>query len=127
MDDSSFTFKIIKHIKNVSTQFTFNFYKNGQDIGFIDYYDEYTQIVISMVYINQDSDTDNIQYRRKGYGSLMINNFINYVKKTYDMVNKIVLIPSKFDGVNKNWLCNFYEKNGFVQERNGFPFYIKKI
>ena len=43
------------------------------------------------------------------------------------MVNKIVLIPSKFDGVNKNWLCNFYEKNGFAQERNGFPFYIKKI
>ena len=124
MDDSSFTFKIIK---NITTQSTFNFYKNGQPIGFIDYYYEYTQIVISMVYINQDNDDDNIQYRRKGYGSIMIKNFINYVKKTFDMVNKIVLIPSKFDGVNKNWLCNFYEKNGFVQERNGFPFYIKKI
>ncbi len=119
-----FTYKITK--KN-NTQYTFNFYKNEENIGFIDYYDEYTQIVISMVYINPDLEKENIQYRRKGYGSKMINFFIDYVKKSLDMVNKIVLIPSKFDGVSKNWLCYFYEKNGFTQERNGFPFYIKKI
>jgi uncharacterized protein YfkK (UPF0435 family) len=124
--NETFTFKINKN-KNTNLQSTYEFYKNEEHIGFIDYYDEYTQIVISMVYINQDNVDANIQYRRLGYGSLMIHKFIDYIKKKYDMVNKIVLIPSKFDGVNKNWLCNFYEKNGFVQERNGFPFYIKKI
>ena len=127
MDTYSFTYKIAK---KTYTQSTFNFYKNEENIGFIDYYNEYTQIIISMVYINPDNDKDDnnvIQYRRKGFGSLMIKFFIDYVKKSFDMVNKIVLMPSKFDGVSKNWLCYFYEKNGFTQERNGFPFYIKKL
>ncbi len=122
--DAVYTYKITK---NTDTQYKFNFYKNNDMIGFIDYYNEYMQIVISMVYINQDNEKDDIQYRRKGYGSLMIQTFINYITKTFKIVNKIILIPSKFDGVNKNWLCKFYEKNGFVQERNGFPFYIKEV
>jgi len=127
MSSYNFTYKITK---KTSTQSTFNFYKNEEKIGFIDYYNEYTQIAISMVYINQDDNTDDnnvIIYRRKGYGSKMIKMFIEYIKKSFDMVNKIVLLPSKFDGVSKNWLCYFYEKNGFSQERNGFPFYIKKL
>jgi hypothetical protein len=125
MNDSfTFTYKITK---NNDTQLKFNFYQNNQPIGFIDYYIEYTQVVISMVYINQDDDNNNINYRRQGYGSLLLKTFVDYIKKTFDMVNKIVLIPSKFDGVTKNWLCRFYEKNGFSQERNGFPFYIKKL
>ena len=110
---------------------SFNFYKNNEKIGCIDYYIEYTQITIIWLIINQELNG-------LGYGSRMLSMFIDYILKTknknkkinnMDMnkISKIILIPINFDGKNKNWLCNFYEKNGFTQEKYGYPFYIHKF
>ncbi len=110
---------------------SFNFYRNNQKIGCIDYYIEYTQITIIWLIINEELNG-------LGYGSRMLSMFIDYILKikkknkkinNMDMnkISKIILIPIKFDGKNKNWLCNFYEKNGFTQEKYGYPFYIHKF
>ena len=100
----------------------YTFYKNNQMIGMIELYTEYNQITISWLTIK-----DHPELRCKGYGSKMIQMFIQYIKKNMKKVNLIVLIPKKFDGLNRNWLCDFYEKNGFIQESKGYPFYIMKI
>ena len=110
---------------------SFNFYKNNEKIGCIDYYIEYTQITIIWLIINEELNG-------LGYGSRMLTMFIDYILKikkknkkinNMDMnkISKIILIPINFDGKNKNWLCNFYEKNGFTQEKYGYPFYIHKF
>ena len=115
---------------------SFNFYKNNEKIGCIDYYIEYTQITIIWLIINQELNG-------LGYGSRMLSMFINYILKmkmknknkknnmnmnqNMNKISKIILIPINFDGKNKNWLCNFYEKNGFTQEKYGYPFYIHNI
>jgi len=110
---------------------SFNFYKNNEKIGCIDYYIEYTQITIIWLIINEELNG-------LGYGSRMLSMFIDYIlkikkknKKINNMdinkISKIILIPIKFDGKNKNWLCNFYEKNGFIQEKYGYPFYIHEF
>ena len=110
---------------------SFNFYRNNKKIGFIDYYIEHTQITIIWLTINEELSG-------LGYGSRMVKMFIDYIikmkmknKKINDMnmnnISKIILIPIKFDGINKNWLCKFYEKNGFIQEEYGYPFYIYKF
>ena len=91
-------------------------------IGMIDFYHEYNQITITWLIIK-----DNTELRYKGYGSKMLKMFIQYIIKNMKNVNMIVLIPKKFDGLNRNWLCDFYEKNGFIQESKGYPFYIMKI
>jgi hypothetical protein len=100
----------------------YTFYKNNQMIGSIDFYLEYNQITISWLTIK-----DHPELRHKGYGSKMLKMFIQYIIKNMKKINLIVLIPKKFDGKNRNWLCDFYEKNGFIQEAEGYPFYIMKI
>ncbi len=98
----------------------FNFFINNTNIGYIRYYIEYNQITIIWLCILSQ------QNHNKGYGSLMIKLFIEYLKKNKKMhkIKSIVLIPDKFDGYQKNILCLFYEKNGFIQEIEGKPFYI---
>ena len=88
----------------------------------IDFYIEYNQITITWLNIKDDHEL-----RNKGYGSKMLKMFVQYVTKNMKNVNLIVLIPNKFDGMNRNWLCDFYEKNGFIQEAENYPFYIMKI
>jgi RimJ/RimL family protein N-acetyltransferase len=104
-------------ITNVSPS-QFNFLMSNQQIGYIRYYIEYNQITIIWLCILLAEN------RNKGYGSEMIRMFIKYVKKSIKKIDNIVLIPDKFDGINKNILCNFYEKNGFIQEAKDKPFYI---
>jgi ribosomal protein S18 acetylase RimI-like enzyme len=100
----------------------YTFCKNNQMIGSIDFYLEHNQITITWLNIK-----DQPELRCKGYGSKMTRMFIEYVIKRMKNVNIIVLIPKMFDGHNRNWLCDFYEKNGFVQESKGYPFYIMKL
>jgi hypothetical protein len=64
---------------------------------------------------------------RKGYGTKMLAMFQEYIMTTQPFVKALVLIPEHFDGINKNNLCTFYEKSGFVHERPSFPTYIKYI
>jgi hypothetical protein len=98
----------------------FDLYKNKKNIGGIVFHIEYNQITISWLFINSD-------IQRQGYGSIMIKMFEKYLSKSHKSINKIVLIPEYFNGNIKNKLCIFYEKNGFFQERDGYPSYIKKI
>ena len=95
----------------------FNFFISNQHIGYIKYYIEYNQITIIWLCILLEEN------RNKGYGSDMIKMFIKKIKKNMKNIRSIVLIPDKFDGINKNILCNFYEKNGFVQEVECKPVY----
>ncbi len=102
----------------------FNFFINQKNIGYIRYYIEYNQITIIWLCILSE------QNHNKGYGSLMIKLFLDYLNKNINKnknmhkIKSVVLIPDKFDGYHKNILCFFYEKNGFIQEINGKPFYI---
>jgi hypothetical protein len=98
----------------------FNFFINHQNIGYIRYYIEYNQITIIWLCILLE------QNHNKGYGSLMLKMFIEYLNKNKKMnqIINIVLIPDKFDGHHKNILCKFYEKNGFIQEIEEKPFYV---
>ena len=104
------------------TNKTYTFSKNNQMIGTIDFYIEYDQITITWLNIKEEPEL-----RCKGYGSKMLKIFIQYIKKNMKNVRLIILIPKMFDGNNRNWLCDFYEKNGFIQETEGYPFYIMKI
>ncbi len=99
----------------------FNFFINKRKLGYIKYYIECNQITIIWLCILLEEN------HNKGYGSLMIKMFIEYVSKKINQIKDIVLIPYKFDGKNKNILCIFYEKNGFIQEIKGKPFYIFSI
>jgi hypothetical protein len=97
----------------------FNFYLDRVKIGHIIFHITYHEISIGWVTI--------IGEYRKGYGSKMMELFEKYVTKFQSSVTKIVLIPKGFDGNDKNYLCTFYEKNGYTQEKLGKPFYIKNI
>lgn len=94
--------------------------KNKIKIGFIRFHIEYSQIIISLVFIYEE-------HRNKGFGSQVLNTFDKYILQKYKLVNEIVLIPEYFNGIEKNRLCLFYEKNGFIQESKGLPTYIKNI
>jgi ribosomal protein S18 acetylase RimI-like enzyme len=100
----------------------YTFYKNNQVIGFVNFYIEYNQVTITWLNIK-----DQPELKHKGFGSKMLRMFIQYITKNRKNVSMIVLIPNKFDGNNRIWLCDFYEKNGFIQESKGYPFYIMKI
>ena len=118
--NDTFSGKIINNI--------YTFYKNNQPIGLINFYMEHKQITITWLNIK-----DQHELRNKGYGSKMLKMFIEYVTKNRNRnmgmknINLIILIPNMFDGKNRNWLCDFYEKNGFIQEAKDYPFYIMKI
>jgi hypothetical protein len=101
--------------------YNFIFYISNKKTGLIRFYIEYSQIVINWLEIILYED------RSKGYGSEMLKSFEKYVTKNYKLVKDLVLIPEHFNGILKNGLCIFYEKNGFIQESNGNPTYIKKI
>ncbi len=94
--------------------------KHNTNIGFIRFHIEYSQIIISLLFIFEE-------YRNKGFGSKVLNIFEKYIYKKYKSVKDIVLIPEYFNGIEKNRLCLFYEKNGFIQESKGLPTYIKSI
>lgn len=89
-------------------------------IGVIRFHIEYSQIIISLLFIYEE-------YRNKGFGTQVLNTFDKYVLQKYKSVKEIVLIPEYFNGIEKNSLCLFYEKNGFRQENKGLPVYIKKL
>jgi GNAT superfamily N-acetyltransferase len=100
---------------------TFNFYLDKIHIGKIIFHISYTEIIIAWLTI---FSTDS---HRKGYGTKMLQYFEKYAVKTNPSVKSLVLVPKDFDGKNKNYLCTFYEKSGFVQEVKGHPSYIKKL
>jgi hypothetical protein len=89
-------------------------------IGFVRFCIEYSQITICLLFIYE-------KYRCQGYGSKSLYLFEKYILENYKMVKDIVLIPEHFNGHDKNGLCLFYEKNGFVQESKGLPVYIKNL
>ncbi len=109
----------------------YTFYRNNQPFGTIDFYLEHNQLSIKWLHIKENNE------QRKGYGSRMLKMFIDLIIKnkkrkgkgkcTMSTIDTIVLIPNKYDGNNRNWLCDFYEKNGFIQESKGYPFYIMKL
>jgi hypothetical protein len=100
---------------------TFNFYLAKVHIGKIIFHISYTEISIAWLTIFSNDS------HRKGYGTKMLQYFEKYVVKTNPLVKSLVLVPKDFDGNNKNYLCTFYEKSGFVQELKGHPSYIKKL
>jgi GNAT superfamily N-acetyltransferase len=97
----------------------FNYYKDKVAIGEIIFNIDYNEINICWITI--------FTHRGKGYGTKMLAEFKKYVLHKMPIVKTLVLIPKDFNGTNKNNLCNFYEKNGFIQEYNGHPTYICKI
>jgi hypothetical protein len=114
--------------QNNNKNYKFNFYKNNENIGNIIYYIEYNQITIGWLSILESGLTNpSVSYHRKGYGTFMLKIFEKYVLNKYPQISKFVLIPKYFDGINKNYLCYFYEKSGFIQESTGYPFYIKNL
>jgi ribosomal protein S18 acetylase RimI-like enzyme len=88
-------------------------------IGEIMFNVDYNEINIGWLTIFSD--------RRKGYGTKMMAEFEKYVTRGVPMVRSIVLIPKDFNGTDKNYLCSFYEKIGYTQERIGHPAYSKHI
>jgi hypothetical protein len=111
-------YKII--IPSNKTNCKFILVKNKEHIGSIDFHIECNQITICWLCINLD-------IQRCGYGSKMIKMFEEYISKNHQSINTIVLIPEYFNGVDKNSLCIFYEKNGYIQESIGYPYYIKYV
>jgi hypothetical protein len=106
----------------------FNFYKNNSFFGMIQFHIEYNSIIIGWLCISPGINlTPPSINHRKGYGTKMLQMFQEYILKNHQDIKYITLIPEKFDGNNKNILCNFYEKNGFIQESVGKPTYIKHI
>jgi hypothetical protein len=103
---------------------------NGSNCKFIYYKDK---VAIGEIIFNVDYNEINIGWLtifsdcRKGYGSKMLTDFEKYVTQNVPIVKSIVLIPKDFDGTTKNYLCSFYEKLGFTQERIGHPAYSKNI
>ena len=125
-DNFSYNIDIVSR-NNYSQSLNFNFYRNKEKIGIIQYIIEYNQITIGWLSIIPTNSDQSISYHRKGYGTQMLKLFEKYVLRNHKIVSKLVLIPKDFDGITKNNLCTFYEKSGFLQETNGFPFYIKKL
>ena len=122
---SSFRYNII--LGNNKNQFNkFIFYKNQKIIGGIDFYIDYNQITIMWLYIIPDDFSENIN-RRRGYGTRMLKMFEEYIIKNHNRITEITLIPQYFNGTNKNYLCTFYEKSNYIQEKPGLPCYIKKL
>ncbi len=108
-------------------QFSFNHFnqiknkiENKISIGFIRFHVEYSQIIISLIFIYEE-------YRGQGFGTKVLDVFEKYISRMYKSVKDIVLIPEYFNGFEKNRLCIFYEKNGFIQESKGLPVYKKKL
>jgi GNAT superfamily N-acetyltransferase len=97
-----------------------NFVNNNIKIGFIRFHIEYSQIIISLLFIYEE-------HRNKGFGTLVLQLFEKYILQNHKTIKDIVLIPEYFNGIEKNRLCLFYEKNGFRQENKGLPVYIKKF
>jgi GNAT superfamily N-acetyltransferase len=89
-------------------------------IGFVRFHIEYSQIIISLLFIYEE-------YRGKGFGTKVLDTFEKYISKKHKSIKDLVLIPEYFNGIEKNGLCLFYEKNGFIQESKGLPVYIKKL
>ena len=115
----SFTYKV--------SNGKFNFYRNKEDLGIIQFHLEYNQITIGWLCIKPGNIKTLELYHRRGYGTHMLKLFEKYVIKNYPSVSSIVLIPEYFDGINKNGLCAFYEKSDYYQEKYGYPYYIKKL
>jgi GNAT superfamily N-acetyltransferase len=97
-----------------------NFVNNNIQIGFIRFHIEYSQIIISYIFIFEE-------HRNKGFGTLVLQLFEKYILQKHKTIKDIVLIPEYFNGIEKNRLCLFYEKNGFRQESKGLPVYIKNF
>ncbi len=124
--DDIFTYNVM--INNNKNNCKFNFYKNNEYFGMILFHIEHTSIVIGWLCISPGINlTPPSINHRKGYGTKMIQIFEKYVLENHPYIKYFTLIPEKFDGINKNILCNFYEKNGFIQEILGLPTYIKHI
>ncbi len=110
----------IIHFFNQFNQSENKKYHNKTPIGFIRFHIEYSQIIISLVFIYEE-------YRGKGFGTKVLETFEKYISKNHKSIKDLVLIPEYFNGIEKNGLCLFYEKNGFIQESKGLPVYIKNI
>jgi len=124
--DAIFTYSLI--INNNKNNCKFNFYKNNEYFGMILFHIEYNSIVIAWLCISPGINlTPPSINHRKGYGTKMLKMFEEYILENYQNIKYITLIPEKFDGITKNPLCIFYEKNGFIQECVNNPTYIKQI
>ncbi len=134
--DLHFTYNV--HIPKSHSNCEFHFLKNNEKIGIVRFHINYNEITIGWVCITppkriidlviKNNSSEGIEtYHRKGYGTMMLKLFEEYVKKNHRYVTKMLLIPEYFDGKNKNGLCSFYEKSGFQQETYGLPCYYKKI
>ena len=122
---------LIYTLENISTNnstnnciiYFYNKHKNRKykiNIGFIRFHIEYSQIIISLLFIYEE-------YRGKGLGTKVLEIFEKYILQNHKTIKDLVLIPEYFNGIEKNGLCLFYEKNGFIQESKGLPVYIKNI
>lgn len=121
-----FTYNIMNN--NNKNNCKFNFYKNNDFFGMILFHIEHNSLIIAWLCISPGINlTPPSINHRKGYGTKMFRMFEQYILDTYPEIKYFTLIPEKFDGVNKNTLCYFYEKNGFIQELEGNPTYIKYI
>jgi GNAT superfamily N-acetyltransferase len=131
-------FKYTVNITKSQSNCEFRFLKNNEKIGVIRFHINYNEITIGWVCITPPKSViDHIvrtnslfgveSYHRKGYGTMMLKIFEEYIKNNHRYVRKMLLIPESFDGKNKNGLCNFYEKSGFQQETYGLPCYYKNL
>lgn len=135
MSNNKSTYKYKVHLTPSLSMCKFDFYLNNDDIGVINFHIEYSQVTIGWLcikpytgtYITGMDISKLVLNHRKGYGTKMLELFFKYIKERHKKVKSIVLIPEYFDGVNKNGLCNFYEKSGFHQETMGLPCYIKHL
>ncbi len=64
------------------------------------------------------------KYRKKGYGSILLKNTLNFIKEKYYL--KVTLEVDS----QKQWLISWYQKYGFVvleEKKNNNIFYVKMM
>jgi len=121
--------------------YQFHFFINNKEDGNIKYkFIDVDSIYIAWVFIRpfREINGEIITYSGKGYGTLMLKEFEEFVKQKYPEIKYIKLTVKGYSG-NKNnkiknhngrakcGLCIFYEKSGYEESIDNSSEYIKKI